>query len=173
MNKQKQPSTDNEKAYLSSLESNDKPEKNWTLISLIVGLALLIAGIFALFLFNKDRFSNGIPWILIAVAVLIVVIGIIAVVIAAKKKEKHEPDYYTFFILGICWLPLGVALDNYAFTVMGAVFMIIGLANKNKWKKGIWSDLSPGEKKFKTTLMIILGILVLLGLAAYFFVENK
>ena len=52
---------------------------------------------------------------------------------------------------------------------MGLVFLGIGLANKDKWKKRkTWADLPATDKKIKTTLIIILGILCLAGLVAYY-----
>ena len=53
-----------------------------------------------------------------------------------------EPNYQVFFILGIFFLPMGIVLmitiDNPAFigiTGMGLIYMVIGLANRDKWKK--------------------------------------
>ena len=53
-----------------------------------------------------------------------------------------EPNYEVFFILGIFFLPMGIVLmitiDNPAFigiTGMGLIYMVIGLANRDKWKK--------------------------------------
>jgi predicted membrane channel-forming protein YqfA (hemolysin III family) len=80
-------------------------------------------------------------WIILA---LIVAIGIIAVLIAwkkAKKGEKHETDYYTFFLMGIIWTAIGAPywlLDGELFNplfALGIVFLIVGLVNKSKWKK--------------------------------------
>ena len=158
---------ENQKNNLTK-QKNDKTEKNWRLILSIGGLLLLILGLAAFFLLSKDKFENGIPWIMIAVAVLIVVVGIVAVIAVAKKKGKHEPDYFTFFIMGVMWIPIGFATDNPAFWIMGLIFMAIGLANKSKWKKKIWHDLDPMQKKLKIALVIILSIMVLLGLVAYF-----
>ncbi len=53
-----------------------------------------------------------------------------------------EPNYEVFFIFGIFFLPMGIVLmitiDNPAFigiTGMGLIYMVIGLANRDKWKK--------------------------------------
>ncbi len=112
------------------------------------------------------------PWILIAVLVLIIALGVAAVLM--KKKTKAPTDYYIFFIMGIIWLGAGIPLKNYALSAMGVVFMIIGLANKDKWKANHrrWSQLGPEEKRLKLFLIIGLGVLVLAGLAAYFLVER-
>ena len=118
--------------------------------------------------------SDSIPWILISVGVLIIFLGVVAILVAKSKKGKHKPDYYTFFIMGIIWLPTGIVINNYAFSVMGLIFMIIGLVNKDKWKKNHRSlkDMNKDERKIMIMMIIILGILVLVGLAAFFLVNR-
>jgi len=39
------------------------------------------------------------------------------------------------FFLGIVFILMGIAMKFYVFTIMGLVFMIIGLANKKKWRE--------------------------------------
>jgi len=90
-----------------------------------------------------------------------------------NKGKKHEPDYYTFFILGITWLPLGLVFGNNVFFIMGLVFMALGLANKDKWKKKPkWKDLSEKERKFRITFIIVLGLLFLVGVVLFFLIEK-
>jgi len=110
------------------------------------------------------------PWILISVLIVLIILGIVAIL--AKKKNKRPIDYYSFFIIGIIWTAFGIPLKNFALWGAGIVFLIIGLVNKNKWKKNRvrWSDLTPEEIRMKTFLIIILGILVLAGLTAWFYV---
>jgi len=106
-----------------------------------------------------------IPWILISIAILIVLIGIAAVTIIKARKEPKEPDYRTWFIMGISWIPLGIALDNPGFWAMGLIFMIIGLANKDKWKKEKkLSELPPKERRIRIIIISASGVLVLLGI---------
>lgn len=81
--------------------------------------------------------------ILSVVVGILVITGVIALVVWKKRKEQPsaEPDYRVFFIIGICWFPLGVVFmstDNpagYVFFVLGLVYLVIGLANRDKWKK--------------------------------------
>ena len=77
---------------------------------------------------------------MILIVVALVVLGILAVFMIRGKK--HEPNYYTLFILGIVWLPLGIATDNSAFFIIGLVFIAIGLVNRNKRE--------TNRKKFKS-----------------------
>ncbi|PIR97646.1 MAG: hypothetical protein COT91_00270 [Candidatus Doudnabacteria bacterium CG10_big_fil_rev_8_21_14_0_10_41_10] len=144
------------------------PNKGFA-IALIAGVILLAVGFTAWFLVSGGEF-NGMTWMMFVVLGVIILAGVVAAVLALKQKEKREPDYYTFFVMGLIWTPVGLLLENmYAFTVMGVVFLIVGLANKDKWKnRRTWKDLTPTEKKFKYGAIIILGILVLAGLAVYY-----
>ena len=64
-----------------------------------------------------------------------------------KPGKKHErgTDYRVFFILGICLMGLGISLTSavgpafISFLGVGAVFMMIGLVNRDKWR-------NPGRK---------------------------
>ncbi len=113
------------------------------------------------------------PWILIAIAVFVVIFGILAVLAARARKRKNRPiDYFSWFIIGIIWVAAGlIGFDNMPFFfIMGLVFMIIGLVHKKEWKKNHeankWKNLSKQEKKIRIWILLILGILVLAGLAA-------
>jgi hypothetical protein len=107
---------------------------------------------------------SAIPWILIAVGVFLILF--IFLVFLLIKKKKRAPDYYTFFIVGIIWLPIGIATGNHALSAMGVVFAIVGLINKKKWKENrrIWKKMDKDEKKITVIVIIMLSILVLLGL---------
>ena len=116
----------------------------------------------------------NVPWIMIALLVgALVVVGLVILSIVLDKKRQQEttPDYRTFFIIGVTWLPMGIALgiatDNPGFMglgAMGLVFMVIGLANRDKWKEAPnWSDLPPGERNIRLFLVLVglVGLLVL------------
>ena len=85
--------------------------------------------------------------------VIILAIGILTVLVAAifiykyksGKMQSSEPDYRVFFILGIVWIPVGIAVDMSTFIVLGIVFMAIGLVNRDKWKKGPFSKRNKTE----------------------------
>ena len=111
--------------------------------------------------------SNSLPYIVIGIIVL-ATLGLVFAVYRSKTGQV-KPDYRTMFIMGVIWLPLGFALDNAGFWGMGIVFMIAGLANKDKWKEEQkWADMTTEERKTKLILVIGLGVLVLVGLVAYF-----
>lgn len=117
------------------------------------------------------------PWIMIIILVLIIVLGIVAIALAKKGKQR-PPDYYAFFWMGLIWTIFGLFFymqdKSFAFLGMGVVFLAIGLANRDKWEKNRarWNDLTEKEKKFKLTVIIILGLLVLAGMVAYYLVER-
>ena len=116
-------------------------------------------------------------WLLIVIGVLILILGIAAIYATKKSKKPPMSDYYTFFIIGIVWLIIGIPLminsDNLFFFIMGLVFMVIGLANKDKWKKNHkkWNQLKKREKNLKIGVIVVLGILVLAGLVVLFLIK--
>lgn len=78
------------------------------------------------------------------IAVIVLVLGVVVLFIAIKKKKEGkyvEPDYRAFFILGICFLPMGtifmitISPGFIGFTGLGIIYMIIGLSHRDKWKK--------------------------------------
>lgn len=122
--------------------------------------------------------TDGLFWVLIGVAVLIVLLAIIAIV--ATRKNKRPTDYYSLFVIGLIWLIIGVVamfIPDYEFNfffILGLVFFIIGLANKNKWKKNrlTWKKLNKKERKFRMILIIILGVLVFVGVVFFLLAEK-
>jgi formate hydrogenlyase subunit 3/multisubunit Na+/H+ antiporter MnhD subunit len=115
---------------------------------------------------------GSLSWILIAIAGLLLILGVAFVML--KKKSKRPVDYYSLFIMGIIWLPAGFAIKNYALSVIGLVFLIIGLVNRDKWKqnKKKWEDLDEGEKKWMKFIIFLLSVLVLAGFI-FFLVFSK
>jgi len=87
--------------------------------------------------------SDHIYLALIAIGILLVITGIVTVLLWKKKKEEKpaEIDYRVFFIMGICWFPLGIVFmasrfpTGYVFFILGFAYLVIGLANRDKWKK--------------------------------------
>jgi Na+/melibiose symporter-like transporter len=86
----------------------------------------------------------NLPYILIAVvAGLLIVIMLMFLLFKIRKyPQKAEPDYRVFFIIGIIYLPLGLALNfftsnngYFGLIGIGAIFLAVGLANRDKWKK--------------------------------------
>lgn len=79
--------------------------------------------------------SSVIALIILALGLLVVIAGLLVYKFRVKGEEQRHPDYRVFFILGVTWIPLGIALDMPVFYILGIVYMVIGLANKDKWPK--------------------------------------
>jgi hypothetical protein len=71
--------------------------------------------------------------------------------------EQRPVDYRTFFLMGLIWTIFGavfMALDYSMsfFLPMGVIFLVLGLANRDKWGKEV--PMSPG---FRKKLMLATG----------------
>ena len=74
-----------------------------------------------------------------------IIAGIIILYFLYKNKKEdteRQINYHAFCIMGICFLPLGFimwfVLKNpgfIGFTGLGAAYLAIGLANRDKWPK--------------------------------------
>jgi uncharacterized membrane protein len=84
-------------------------------------------------------------WILLTIILgaIAVIVGVFVLFMMMQKKKKDgtykEPDYRAFFIMGICFLPMGLIFTTVispAFNgllAIGIIYMLIGLANRDKW----------------------------------------
>ena len=80
---------------------------------------------------------------LIAVLLLagaLLITGLIALFVYGRSHRKRKVDYHAFFILGVAFFPVGLALSmmNPGFIgimALGIVYMSIGLEHKHEWKK--------------------------------------
>ena len=111
-------------------------------------------------------------WIILSLLIL----GALTLLLGyyVSKKKKRPTDYYTLFIMGIVFLPIGVATENYPLAVLGMTFSVVGLINKDKWKKNkqTWETLSKKERKFMIVTIAIITLLLVSGIAT-FFLFNK
>ena len=98
------------------------------------------------------------PWLIIGIGVLIILFAVIAW--RANRIKKRPLDYYTFFIVGIIWLPFGIVTGDTSLWMLGLIFTIIGLTHRSEWERNkvCWSDLTEEEKKFKRITAIALII---------------
>ncbi len=76
------------------------------------------------------------PIIAIVLVLTLVLLLAFLFFVYRRKGEMPKTDYRVFFILGVTWLPIGIATDNPSLWGMGIVFLIAGLANRDKWKDG-------------------------------------
>lgn len=108
------------------------------------------------------------PVILIIIGAIVLLLLVGLYIYSKKAGKRTTPNFRVFFILGITWLPLGIATDNPAFYVLGIVFMIIGLANKDKWgQETKWSDLSPETKRLKLIVATVITVVFVALILAF------
>ena len=107
--------------------------------------------------------------VLVGLALLLVVAAVIA---TSKERKKIVPDYRAMFVLGLVFLPIGLAGGNPGLWGMGLAFLLAGLVNKDKWgKQTKWADYPPRFKKIK--LIAVIGLATLLLAAVAFFVFSN
>ena len=110
--------------------------------------------------------------LIISFLIFFVLVGALYWVIVESKKNKRQlTDFYAMFLMGIVWVPISILLKNYALMTTGILFILIGLFNKSEWKKDVheWKNISVKERKLIIKLIIILGIILLVGIIAYFY----
>ena len=97
-----------------------------------------------------DEKMSELLLISVAILAILILVGILLTLVVWKKKKEgklEEPDYRAFFVMGIIWVPAGIVsmftsfLLDIPFVIgmplfaMGLIYLIVGLANRNRWKK--------------------------------------
>ncbi|MBT3397602.1 hypothetical protein HOA55_03565 [archaeon] len=116
-----------------------------------------------------------INWLIWLILALLILFGVIAILMA-KKGKKRPTDYYNLFVMGVIWLPFGIIMIisnltiGIVFIALGASYMTVGLAHKDKWDKNhkTWNQLGKKERKLKQIILIVLGVLLFIGLLAVY-----
>jgi LPXTG-motif cell wall-anchored protein len=105
----------------------------------------------------------------------IIILTLLAVVFIYKKRKGIKPDANAMFIIGISWIPLGIATENHTFTVLGIVFMIIGAQqkHKNKGDEVQYSKLPPAVKRVRVILIVVAAIIFVAGIVMYYFQKGS
>ncbi len=62
-----------------------------------------------------------------------IVIFVVFWVRSNQIQGTRDPEYRTFFIMGVAFIPIGIATGNAGFWVMGLIFLILGITNREKW----------------------------------------
>jgi hypothetical protein len=93
---------------------------------------------------------NGAEPVMSLLLVIGIVVTLLLLVVLRKRKKAGktgETDYKAFFIMGMAFLPTGVAMMLMYFlaeipfeiglplVALGLIYLVIGLANRDKWKK--------------------------------------
>jgi len=114
-------------------------------------------------------------WIMIVILGLLILLGGVFLVISLTNKKKRKVDYYSLFVMGIIWFPLGIVFENSLFFILGLLFMVTGLANKDKWEKNsvTWNQLTKKEKIARIIIIGVLILLVILGVVLFFTLNSS
>lgn len=84
-------------------------------------------------------------FMIIGFVVILLLVGFIVYQIARNRNhpdgEPREMNYKTFFLMGACFLPVGIAISlssgEFAYngiSALGFIYLIFGLANRDKWE---------------------------------------
>ena len=103
--------------------------------------------------------------ILVGVVVLLVLFTAVA---AHRLNKDAVPNYRALFVLGICFLPIGIAGGNTGLWVVGAVFLLVGLSKRDQWgEETKWADFPPRLKRIKLTVAAVSVVLLLLAMVLF------
>jgi uncharacterized membrane protein HdeD (DUF308 family) len=87
-------------------------------------------------------------WIAIPILAVMIVLGVATTWMVwrrSKEGKQQATNYRVFFLMGITFFPIGIILLIFSFTsdtsiaigipflVMGITYLVIGLANRDKW----------------------------------------
>ena len=109
-----------------------------------------------------------IPWVMVWMVIILLLLA--AVSLALRRKEKKPADYFSFFIMGIIWLSIGLPLGNPGLWFLGLVFMAAGIAHRKEWKKNRkgWKRLGRNERVMLAAAIASGAAFLAMGLLIYF-----
>ncbi|MBN2095031.1 MAG: hypothetical protein JW727_03205 [Candidatus Aenigmarchaeota archaeon] len=107
----------------------------------------------------------------ISVISLVALMGFATVVL--KWGRKSRPDYHTLFLVGLLWIPLGMAASDLLLTLLGVVLIGIGASKRSQWiyipKKG--KRLTAEEKREIFYARLIVLAMAIIGIASFYLFE--
>ena len=122
--------------------------------------------------------ANVMIWVVLGLILLLALITIIVY----RRGIKRPVDYFNLFVMGIIWFPFGLLMwwrygnssVGTIFTILGLVYMVIGLTHKKDWKKNhrTWEQLTNKERKTKMIIITILSLFVLIGAITFYFISK-
>ena len=109
---------------------------------------------------------DALIWALVSVAIAVILLGVLAILFIRSKEGKHEVDYYSLFIVGLVGIAVGIPLNNSALWIIGIVFFVLGIANKDKWKrnKANWKKLDKRQRRILYITLVMLFLLLVAGI---------
>ncbi len=88
---------------------------------------------------HDARGDKTIEIVYVAIGILVLMIALFVVFKSRYNPNQgtREPEYRTFFIIGISFVPIGIATGNSVFWIIGLVFLILGITNREKWSNNL------------------------------------
>jgi hypothetical protein len=77
---------------------------------------------------------------------------------SGKRGKKRAADYFSFFIVGIIWVALGIPIGNYPLTALGAAAVVISVAMRNRWRRNLHDWKAGRRQKMLMVLMLVAGL---------------
>jgi len=113
-------------------------------------------------------------WILTFIAIIVVILGILAIFFIKKGEGKHKVDYYSLFFMGLVWTLIGILINNFILISLGILFLIVGLINKEKWKKNKpdWSKITKSQKIILYIAFAMLFLLLVSGIIVFWLIQE-
>ncbi|MFH1064257.1 MAG: hypothetical protein V1729_04210 [Candidatus Woesearchaeota archaeon] len=104
-------------------------------------------------------------WIWLTITILFVLVCVLCGYMIKHRKKNCPADHYSFFLMGLVWVPVGFALDNYFLSALGFVLMVFGLIHKSEWKKNrhCWGKIDAKTRRVVVGLATLVGALVFFG----------
>ena len=110
------------------------------------------------------------PQLIVMIVAGLLTLGLLVVFVVAQRGKEGplEPDYRVLFILGVTWVPVGIATDNVGLWGMGVALLAVGLAHRDQWKEETkLSELPTRQRWAKIAVIVGLTALLLLAILAY------
>ncbi len=73
--------------------------------------------------------------IFLGLGIITMLLMAVGVIVARRYGKLGNRDYRVIFVLGISLFPVGMVLDNPVLSILGIVYMIWALVNRDKWGK--------------------------------------
>ncbi len=73
--------------------------------------------------------------IFLGLGIITMLLMVVGVIVARRYGKLGNRDYRVIFVLGISLFPVGMVLDNPVLSILGIVYMIWALVNRDKWGK--------------------------------------
>jgi len=105
------------------------------------------------------------------IIILLLLAVIVLFFIFLKNGRKAAPNHKAIFSIGLLWTIVGITLHNYLISILGLIFLIYGLANREKWTNAkAWGDFTKKEKYIKAFAIAVL-VLTLFVFASTLFID--